>query len=793
MLLGMEKKMTCRVSNNSHVSSMLAVPALVATNTARALVRTRAITVAVLVLLGLSLIACGGSSSKSTSTPPATVAVATNVPTATMSANGAQTFTATVTGSTNTAVTWSVQEANGGTITQAGVYTAPSTAGTYHVLATSQADPTKVATIAVTVTAAVVAAPNPTFTSTPPTTLAEADPTYTYPITATVSDGSAISYVLTTGPSGAAINTPSTLSWMPTGVAPLTGREMPSSFTVTAKTTNGGSATQSWTVTPFRVVTMTLSDSFWASNGPTPAPLKGVSPVAAIVPGSPSATTITATDNGDGTYTMDSVPAGYYWMEDGPTEKYWTNLNSFDASTDYIGQLLEADPSAQTVTITTLPLDATGSSGSVNPNDVIWIGSPQTTAWWAPQGTAGVSPLPTTGASMTDTETIALGALPVINSGLSNDPSYILQFSPASISGGAGTVGYVGMSIAADAGASLGTGFTYASPIGATDALTDTTPQTLKFTTTNWGKLIPSATYTLSGGTSQARLVYFGTYLASMPYITTGLSAIGGGFPSCSGSTGSANTVPCTEVAGLAGWPAYTITAPDPAILGIPHEQNTREAGNDAGPLFMAYAALDSATCTATQTTDCTPPDDDTVSMPVHNPFGSTPMVLSSQVEIQVPLGYPSNFSTISTSQFSVTSLSSAIVDQPVIYPVTAPMINTTHSLFTSTTLAAPLTLSWTASTLNPAITGGVISGYHVLVYEAPSGSSNWGATLADLGTANTSLTLPTLGLPAGTYVFVIQANADPLATPTSNPWHSALPRGTAQIVSAPITITGSW
>lgn len=62
------------------------------------------------------------------------------------------TFAATVTGTTDTRVTWSVQEgAAGGAITAAGVYTAPSTAGTYHVVATSRADPARSAVVPVTV------------------------------------------------------------------------------------------------------------------------------------------------------------------------------------------------------------------------------------------------------------------------------------------------------------------------------------------------------------------------------------------------------------------------------------------------------------------------------------------------------------------------------------------------------------------------------------------------------------------------------------------------------------------
>jgi hypothetical protein len=58
------------------------------------------------------------------------------------------TFTATVTGSSNATVVWS---ATGGTVTQAGVYTAGSTPGTYQVKATSAAVPTKSASATVTI------------------------------------------------------------------------------------------------------------------------------------------------------------------------------------------------------------------------------------------------------------------------------------------------------------------------------------------------------------------------------------------------------------------------------------------------------------------------------------------------------------------------------------------------------------------------------------------------------------------------------------------------------------------
>ena len=42
--------------------------------------------------------------------------------------------------STNTAVTWSVVEPTGGSITTGGLYTAPNLGGTFHVLATANAN-----------------------------------------------------------------------------------------------------------------------------------------------------------------------------------------------------------------------------------------------------------------------------------------------------------------------------------------------------------------------------------------------------------------------------------------------------------------------------------------------------------------------------------------------------------------------------------------------------------------------------------------------------------------------------
>src|SRR5581483_7636711 len=70
--------------------------------------------------------------------------------TATVAPGQSQQFTAAVSGTSNTAVTW---KTTGGSISAGGLYTAPQAAGTYYVTATSVADPTAVSEAAtVTVT-----------------------------------------------------------------------------------------------------------------------------------------------------------------------------------------------------------------------------------------------------------------------------------------------------------------------------------------------------------------------------------------------------------------------------------------------------------------------------------------------------------------------------------------------------------------------------------------------------------------------------------------------------------------
>ena len=91
------------------------------------------ITICILVLL----VGCGGGGSSSSgsggtgSSPPAVIAITISPTSATLLAGGTQQFQATVTGSSNTAVQWQVNNIVGGnsqygTISTSGLYTAPT-------------------------------------------------------------------------------------------------------------------------------------------------------------------------------------------------------------------------------------------------------------------------------------------------------------------------------------------------------------------------------------------------------------------------------------------------------------------------------------------------------------------------------------------------------------------------------------------------------------------------------------------------------------------------------------------
>ncbi len=110
----------------------------------------------------LSLVAalgCGGSNSSGgdpdAAVPPVTVSIALSPDSIVLPTGGDTEFVATVMGSADTNVSWSIEEAPaGGLISATGLYSAPRSPGIYRVIATSDADSSKTAAATVTVSSA---------------------------------------------------------------------------------------------------------------------------------------------------------------------------------------------------------------------------------------------------------------------------------------------------------------------------------------------------------------------------------------------------------------------------------------------------------------------------------------------------------------------------------------------------------------------------------------------------------------------------------------------------------------
>ena len=106
--------------------------------------RTNFSRIAAAIVTAVVVTACGGPATVSPADGSAGTATITVQPPAAQAAPGATiAFTAAVAGLSDQTVTWSVEEGPaGGTVDSAGTYVAPTSLGTYHVVATSTADPT---------------------------------------------------------------------------------------------------------------------------------------------------------------------------------------------------------------------------------------------------------------------------------------------------------------------------------------------------------------------------------------------------------------------------------------------------------------------------------------------------------------------------------------------------------------------------------------------------------------------------------------------------------------------------
>ena len=192
-------------------------------------------------------------------TPTAAISVSVSPTTATVASGGTAQFSAQVTNTSNTAVTWS---ATSGTVSTTGLFTAPSVIATktVTVTATSVADNTKSASAAVTVTATATAGIltlNPTSISFGSVTVGQTSPI----LLSTFTNTGNAPLTITSNPMSAG-----DFSWGGMGTCNYSTLAPGSSCTMSAKFTP--------TVTGTRTGTITISST--ASNSTVTLPLSGI-------------------------------------------------------------------------------------------------------------------------------------------------------------------------------------------------------------------------------------------------------------------------------------------------------------------------------------------------------------------------------------------------------------------------------------------------------------------------------------------------------------------------------------
>lgn len=294
--------------------------------------RLRKLLFSTVFILGIALLSGCGGGGGSVPPPPPQVSVSVSPSNSTVTIPTPQTFTATVLNATNTTVNWSIQEGTtGGSISGQGVYTPPSDhTGTYHVVATAQADSTKSGTATVA-----VVAPAPVISTTPSSSAAQGV-TYTYAAAATDAAGSGVTFLLTSAPTGATL-TGNTVTWTPD---PTQARQA-NSFSLKATTGLGMSATQNWTVTPTGDVTVDIVTTYYLESGRSSVTITQV--LTAYVPNTSGGfDTVQSDSNG----TFANMPAGYFWLDYGGA-LYWTKASHVDLRGDFQGRPDAVWPSSQ--------------------------------------------------------------------------------------------------------------------------------------------------------------------------------------------------------------------------------------------------------------------------------------------------------------------------------------------------------------------------------------------------------------------------------------------------------------
>jgi len=519
----------------------------------------------------------------------------------------------------------------------------------------------------------------------------------------------------------------SNLSWMPAAAQ----SRLANSFTVTATTSEGGSATQSWSVSPAGTVTVNWVETYWTPSGKMQVPIPvsdRIKVAAAVLQPDGTVNVINGSITTAGVVTIPGVPAGYYWLTFGPTIAPLPPIAYWTSTSTFdAGRDLSGAPVPVTSSTSTTTLD-------FNLSGLDSVPSP-TSVGFNPGMPLTLGYFQDPADSTTLNTQLDVGTN-IDWSQLKN--AFLLQYEPETLGPWSNLV----------LGASA-----YIPDLSLTNGTTNNITQTLASSTpasldvnilgSQWVSLFqnasPSAPTQFSSGMS----------LAAEPWVT-GVDA----------SVGIGDVILASTTLQLSG-------------IGF----GFQPFGGCNG---LGFPLLGFNTNQAILT------DQDLGTMQYGDPFSSTwtrafTFCQEAEVPVALPSGPTMDFSLVSAVRVAPTNTPIA----PLVGPVLSPTIGG-GSLFTAATLntAAP-TISWSAPSVGSA------NGYRVAVFVATS--TNGIALYVPAGsfsTTKTSITLLPL-LPGNTYVFAITSFIDAAANFETHPYRASLPSGFANVVSAPITISG--